>query len=57
MTTIIIAQRISSISSAGLILVMDEGRVIGSGTHEQLLETCPMYAEINEIQMGEAMVS
>ncbi len=57
MTTIIVAQRISSISSAGLILVMDEGRIIGSGTHSQLLKTCPVYGEINEIQMGEAMVS
>lgn len=57
MTTIIIAQRVSSISSADLILVMDEGRVIGSGTHSQLLDSCATYAEINEIQMGEALVS
>lgn len=52
-TTIIIAQRVSSILSSDLILVIDEGRVIGSGTHKQLLDTCSAYREIYLTQMGE----
>ena len=45
-TTIIIAQRISSILSLDHIIVLDEGRMIGYGTHEELLESCPMYRDI-----------
>ena len=52
-TTVIIAQRISSIAHADLILVMEHGRCIGAGTHEQLLRDCPAYAEIHDSQMGE----
>lgn len=52
-TTVIVAQRVSAIMGADLILVMDEGRVIGSGTHAQLMETCQSYREIAMIQMGE----
>ena len=52
-TTIIVAQRISSILHADHILVLDSGRVIGAGTHETLLETCPDYREIYYVQMGE----
>ena len=51
-TTIIIAQRISSIMSLDDIIMLDEGKVIGHGTHEQLLESCPMYKEIFKTQMG-----
>ena len=51
-TTIIVAQRISSIMYADHILVMDEGRVIGSGNHDHLMETCDVYREISESQMG-----
>ena len=51
--TIVIAQRVSSIRSLDQILVLDEGRVIGRGTHEELLESCPVYREIHETQMGE----
>ena len=50
-TTVIIAQRVSSILHAAHILVMDEGRELGYGTHEELMETCPVYREIAEIQM------
>ena len=50
---IVIAQRVSSILSLDQILVLDEGRIIGRGTHEQLLRTCPAYREIHETQMGE----
>lgn len=52
-TTIIIAQRISSIMSLDHIIVLDEGRMIGYGTHEELLESCKMYKDIYKTQMGE----
>ncbi len=52
-TTIMIAQRVSSIQNMTRILVMDNGRCIGYGTHQQLLETCPAYLEIYQAQMGE----
>ena len=52
-TTIIVAQRISSIMSLDHIIVMDEGRMIGYGTHEELLESCKMYKDIYKTQMGE----
>ena len=51
-TSIIVAQRISSILGADRILVLDEGRVIGYGTHEQLLDACPVYLDIYQSQMG-----
>lgn len=51
-TTIIIAQRISSIIDADQILVVDDGRIIARGTHQELLHTCDMYREIAELQMG-----
>ena len=51
--TIVIAQRVSSIMGLDQILVLDEGRVIGRGTHTELLRDCPVYREIHETQMGE----
>lgn len=51
-TTIIIAQRISSIIDADQILVVDDSRIIARGTHQELLHTCDMYREIAELQMG-----
>lgn len=51
-TSIIIAQRVSSILHADHILVLEDGRSIGYGTHEELLKTCPTYREISESQMG-----
>ena len=51
--TIVIAQRVSSIMSLDQILVLEEGRLIGRGTHEELLKDCPAYREIFETQMGE----
>ena len=51
-TTIIVAQRISSIMSLDDIIVLEEGRIIGHGTHEELMENCPMYQEIHRVQMG-----
>ena len=52
-TTVIIAQRISSIMHADHILVLEDGRQIGYGTHEELMKTCELYREISESQMGE----
>lgn len=51
-TTIIVAQRISSIMNLDDIIVMDEGRMIGHGTHGQLMENCAVYREIYTTQMG-----
>jgi len=51
-TTIIIAQRISSIMHCDQILVLEDGLPLGLGTHEELMETCDAYREISEIQMG-----
>ena len=51
-TTIIIAQRVSSIMGLDEIIMMDEGKIIGCGTHEELLESCAMYREIYRTQMG-----
>lgn len=53
-TKIIIAQRISSIKHADHILMLDEGRIVGYGKHEDLLEKNDVYQEINESQMGGA---
>ena len=55
-TVIIVAQRISSIMHADLILVLDEGRIIGKGTHEELISSCPIYSQISESQMGGMLV-
>ena len=55
-TTVIVAQRVSSIKYADLILVMDQGEVIGCGTHDELLDTCTVYSEIAESQMGGAIL-
>jgi len=50
---IIVAQRVSTIATADDILVLEDGRMVGRGTHEELLETCPTYAEIVQSQIGE----
>lgn len=47
---LVVAQRVSSIIDADHIVVLDDGRVVGDGTHDQLLETCPTYVEIVESQ-------
>ncbi|MBK9613452.1 ABC transporter ATP-binding protein [Candidatus Amarobacter glycogenicus] len=52
-SVIIIAQRFSTIMHADQILVLEGGETVGLGTHEQLLATCPTYAEIVESQVGE----
>lgn len=50
-TKIIIAQRISSVENADIIFVMDDGKIVSSGTHDNLLETCETYKEIYESQV------
>lgn len=51
-TVFIVAQRVSTIMHADQILVLDEGRVVGKGTHEELLKNCETYREIAESQLS-----
>lgn len=55
-TVITVAQRVSSVKNCERILVLDDGKVIGNGTHEELLESCLEYREISDSQMGGAFV-
>ena len=50
-TVLIVAQRVSTIMNADQILVLDEGRVVGKGTHKELLKSCEAYREIAESQL------
>ena len=52
-TTVVVAQRISSLRHADLILVLEDGAVIGAGNHEQLMESCSEYRIIAQTQMGD----
>ena len=52
-TTVLVAQRVSSLRHADLILVLEDGAVIGAGSHAQLMETCEEYRIIAETQMGD----
>lgn len=52
-TTVLIAQRISSLRHADLILVLEDGNVIGAGSHESLMESCEEYRIIAKTQMGD----
>ncbi|HZW68076.1 MAG TPA: ABC transporter ATP-binding protein [Pseudogracilibacillus sp.] len=52
-TVIVVAQRISSVIDADQIIVLDKGKMVGKGTHDELLETCEVYKEIVASQMGE----
>ena len=53
-TVITVAQRVSSVKGCDLILVIEDGEIIGSGDHAHLLATCPEYREISDSQMGGA---
>ena len=55
-TVITVAQRVSSVKNCDLILVLEEGKIIGKGTHEYLIENCKEYKEISDSQMGGAFV-
>ncbi len=50
--TLIVAQRVSTIVGAGQIIVLEDGDIVGRGTHQQLLDTCPTYVEIVDSQTG-----
>jgi ABC-type multidrug transport system fused ATPase/permease subunit len=50
MTTFIVSQRANSICHADQILVLDEGKLVGIGKHEDLLKTCPIYLDIYNSQ-------
>lgn len=49
---IIVAQRVGSIMNADQILVLDEGRIVGKGTHKELMQTCPVYSDIAHSQLS-----
>ena len=51
---VVVAQRIATIMHADQVIVLDEGRVVGRGTHEQLLRSCPAYLEIAQSQLSAA---
>ena len=54
---VIVAQRVSTIAGADQILVIDDGEIIGRGTHSELIDTCPTYEEIVDSQMGRGIVA
>ena len=55
-TVVIVSQRISTVVGADQIIVIDDGRVVGTGTHESLLADCPTYAEFADSQSLDADV-
>jgi ATP-binding cassette subfamily B protein len=55
-TTIVVAQRVSSVMNSDLILVLDDGKVIGHGTHNELMQSCDVYREISDSQIGGAFL-
>ena len=56
MTVIVVAQRISSVMNSDVIIVLDEGRIIGMGNHDSLMQNCGVYREISQSQMGGAFL-
>ncbi|HHW08393.1 MAG TPA: ABC transporter ATP-binding protein [Firmicutes bacterium] len=55
-TCLIIAQRISTVLDADRILVLENGRVVGLGTHQELMKTCPVYLDIYRSQLGQEAI-
>ena len=55
-TVITVAQRVSSVKNCDLILVIEDGEIIGAGKHEELMQTCAEYKEISDSQMGGAFL-
>ena len=53
-TTILITQRISTVLNADCILVIEDGKMVGLGTHKELAETCTLYQELIQLQLGGA---
>lgn len=56
-TTLMIAHRISTVKSLDLIVVMDEGKIVGVGKHDDLIESCPLYQEMVRLQSLEAEIN
>ena len=52
-TVIVVAQRISTVLNADKIVVLEEGKMVGCGTHSELMKVCPTYREIAESQLSE----
>ena len=52
-TVVIVAQRVSTIIDSDQIVVLEDGSIVGLGTHQELLDSCPTYAEIVQSQIGE----
>lgn len=55
-TIVMVAQRVSSIIDADRILVIDDGRIVGQGTHDELMQSCSLYQEIAAVQMGKEVL-
>lgn len=55
-TTVVVAQRVSSVMNSDIIIVLEEGRIIGMGKHDELIENCPVYKEISDSQIGGAVI-
>jgi len=55
-TTIIVAQRVSTVMDADQIIVLDNGQIVGLGTHKQLLQTCRVYKDIVSSQLSAAEI-
>ena len=53
-TKLIVAQRIGTIMNADRIIVLDDGKVVGQGTHQELLDTCDVYRQIAESQLSQS---
>lgn len=56
-TVIVVAQRVATVMDADRIVVLDEGRIVGTGTHRELLKTCPVYREIVASQLAEEEIA
>ena len=56
-TTLIVAQRVSTIMNADQIIVLEDGKIVGKGTHKELLKTCKVYEEIARSQLSEEEIA
>ena len=56
-TTLIVAQRVSTIMNAHQIIVLEDGKIVGKGTHKELLRTCKVYEEIARSQLSEEEIA
>jgi ATP-binding cassette subfamily B protein len=54
-TSFVIAQRISTVLNADKIVVLDQGRIVGEGTHAELMESSSIYQEIYQSQLGDGV--